>query len=125
MNIKEVKDLIHDILRSDISEFELEHTGTRVRLRRGFVRRNGHATGGPFRLKSADQGQHLRFRRHPLKSPRNCQRRSRCGGEALHIHHIPHRRHFLSLLRHPEPSHMSKIGIQSQKTAPCCASWKR
>ncbi len=35
MNIKEVKDLIHDVLQSDISEFELEHTGTRIRLRRG------------------------------------------------------------------------------------------
>jgi len=37
MNIKEVKDLIHDILQSDISEFELEHTGTKVRIRRGFA----------------------------------------------------------------------------------------
>jgi acetyl-CoA carboxylase biotin carboxyl carrier protein len=36
MNIKEVKDLIKDILQSDISEFELEHTGTKVRLKRGF-----------------------------------------------------------------------------------------
>ena len=36
MNIKEVKDLIHDVLQSDICEFELEHTGTRLRLRRGF-----------------------------------------------------------------------------------------
>ncbi len=35
MNIKEVKDLIHEILQSDISEFELEHTGTKVKLRRG------------------------------------------------------------------------------------------
>ncbi len=35
MNIKEVKDLIHEILASDISEFELEHTGTKVKLRRG------------------------------------------------------------------------------------------
>jgi acetyl-CoA carboxylase biotin carboxyl carrier protein len=35
MNIKEVKDLIAEILQSDISEFELEHTGTKVRLRRG------------------------------------------------------------------------------------------
>jgi len=35
MNIKEVKDIISDILQSDISEFELEHTGTKVRLRRG------------------------------------------------------------------------------------------
>jgi len=37
MNIKEVKDLIHEILQSDISEFELEHTGTKVKLRRGFA----------------------------------------------------------------------------------------
>jgi acetyl-CoA carboxylase biotin carboxyl carrier protein len=35
MNIKEVKDLIHEILQSDINEFELEHTGTRLKLRRG------------------------------------------------------------------------------------------
>jgi acetyl-CoA carboxylase biotin carboxyl carrier protein len=41
MNIKEVKDLIHEILQSDISEFELEHTGTKVRLRRGL---SGDAT---------------------------------------------------------------------------------
>ena len=36
MNIKEVKDLIHEVLQSDISEFELENTGTRLRLKRGF-----------------------------------------------------------------------------------------
>ncbi len=36
MNMKEVKDLIHEVLQSDISEFELEHTGTRLRLKRGF-----------------------------------------------------------------------------------------
>lgn len=35
MNIKELKDLIHEILLSDISEFELEHTGTKIKLRRG------------------------------------------------------------------------------------------
>ncbi len=35
MNIKEVKDLIQEVLQSDITEFELEHTGTKVRLRRG------------------------------------------------------------------------------------------
>jgi acetyl-CoA carboxylase biotin carboxyl carrier protein len=40
MNIKEVKDLVQEILQSDISEFELEHTGTRIRLKRGF----GHDT---------------------------------------------------------------------------------
>jgi acetyl-CoA carboxylase biotin carboxyl carrier protein len=44
MNIKEVKDLIHEILQSDISEFELEHTGTKVRLRRGFTRGEAAAT---------------------------------------------------------------------------------
>ena len=36
MNIKEVKDLIQDILQSDITDFELEHTGTKVRLKRGY-----------------------------------------------------------------------------------------
>ena len=36
MNIKEVKELIQEVLRSDISEFELEHMGTKVRLKRGF-----------------------------------------------------------------------------------------
>jgi acetyl-CoA carboxylase biotin carboxyl carrier protein len=41
MNIKEVKDLIHEVLQSDISEFELEHTGTRVRLKRGSGREPG------------------------------------------------------------------------------------
>jgi acetyl-CoA carboxylase biotin carboxyl carrier protein len=35
MNMKEVKDLIQEILQSDITEFELEHTGTRVKLKRG------------------------------------------------------------------------------------------
>ncbi len=37
MDIQEVKELINEILRSDISEFELEHSGTRVKLRRGFA----------------------------------------------------------------------------------------
>jgi acetyl-CoA carboxylase biotin carboxyl carrier protein len=40
VNLKEVKDLIQEILQSDISEFELEHTGTRVKLRRGFGTRD-------------------------------------------------------------------------------------
>jgi acetyl-CoA carboxylase biotin carboxyl carrier protein len=35
MNIKELKDLIQEVLQSDISEFELEHTGTKIRLKRG------------------------------------------------------------------------------------------
>ena len=35
MDMKEVKDMIHDVLQSDIVEFELEHTGTRIRLKRG------------------------------------------------------------------------------------------
>jgi acetyl-CoA carboxylase biotin carboxyl carrier protein len=41
MNLKEVKDLVAEILRSDISEFELEHTGTRIKLRRGIPASDG------------------------------------------------------------------------------------
>lgn len=41
MNIKEVKDLIHDVLQSDITEFELEHTGTKIRLHRGGAGESG------------------------------------------------------------------------------------
>lgn len=37
MNIDDVRNLIHQILQSDISEFELEDTGTRLRLKRGLV----------------------------------------------------------------------------------------
>ncbi len=47
MNIKEVKDLIREILQSDISEFELEHTGTRVRLKRGFSHNLNPAPAAP------------------------------------------------------------------------------
>jgi len=47
MNIKEVKDLIHEILASDISEFELEHTGTKVKLRRGFHGDSTHEVSAP------------------------------------------------------------------------------
>jgi acetyl-CoA carboxylase biotin carboxyl carrier protein len=47
MIIKEVKDLIHEILASDISEFELEHTGTKLRLRRGFHSEPVHQVVGP------------------------------------------------------------------------------
>jgi acetyl-CoA carboxylase biotin carboxyl carrier protein len=36
VNIEEVKSLLQDVLKSDISEFELEHSGTRVKLKRGF-----------------------------------------------------------------------------------------
>jgi acetyl-CoA carboxylase biotin carboxyl carrier protein len=36
MTIEEVKSLLRDVLKSDISEFELEHSGTRVKLKRGF-----------------------------------------------------------------------------------------
>ena len=38
MNIKEVKDLIHEILQSDITEFELEHTGTKIKIQRARAR---------------------------------------------------------------------------------------
>ncbi len=58
MNIKEVKELIQDILQSDISEFELEHTGTRVKLRRGFVTVEAvppHSAISPSRPEAAGQ----------------------------------------------------------------------
>jgi acetyl-CoA carboxylase biotin carboxyl carrier protein len=48
MNIKEVKDLIQEVLQSDISEFELEHTGTRVSLKRGFGRDLGVQAPAPL-----------------------------------------------------------------------------
>ncbi len=37
MDMKEVKDLIREVLQSDISEFELEHTNTRLKLKRAFA----------------------------------------------------------------------------------------
>ncbi len=53
MNIKEVKDLIHEILASDISEFELEHTGTKVRFRRGFQSEPAHHVVAPVVMHSS------------------------------------------------------------------------
>jgi acetyl-CoA carboxylase biotin carboxyl carrier protein len=47
MNIKEVKDLIHEVLQSDISEFELEQTGTRIKLKRGFGNEAGSSSSAP------------------------------------------------------------------------------
>ena len=47
MNMKEVKDLIHEVLQSDITEFELEHTGTRLRLKRGFGRDSATSIPSP------------------------------------------------------------------------------
>lgn len=47
MNIKEVKDLIHEILRSDIREFELEHTGTKLKFRRGSSPQEGSLSVQP------------------------------------------------------------------------------
>lgn len=52
MNIKEVKDLIQEILKSDISEFELEHTGTKLRLNRGALQCTTNFTATPATPKS-------------------------------------------------------------------------
>jgi len=49
MNIKEVKDLIHEVLQSDINEFELEQTGTRIKLKRGFSHEAGIVSSEPAR----------------------------------------------------------------------------
>lgn len=38
MDINEVKDLIHEVLQSDIVEFELEHSDTKIRLKRELTR---------------------------------------------------------------------------------------
>jgi acetyl-CoA carboxylase biotin carboxyl carrier protein len=43
MEMKEVKDLIREVLKSDISEFELEHTNTRIKLKRVLGRDAGIA----------------------------------------------------------------------------------
>lgn len=47
MNIKEVKDLIQEVLQSDISEFELEQTGTRIKLKRGFGQETANPSSAP------------------------------------------------------------------------------
>jgi acetyl-CoA carboxylase biotin carboxyl carrier protein len=47
MNIKEVKDLIQEVLQSDISEFELEQTGTRIKLKRGFGQETSTPSSAP------------------------------------------------------------------------------
>ena len=38
MDLKQIKDLINEVLQSDISEFELEHSNTKVKLKRGISR---------------------------------------------------------------------------------------
>ena len=38
MDLKQIKDLINEVLRSDISEFELEHSSTKLKLKRGVSR---------------------------------------------------------------------------------------
>ncbi len=54
MNIDEVKDLIRAVLHSDIDEFELEHSGTKIKLRRGrgsaavSISPPARAAGDPF-----------------------------------------------------------------------------
>lgn len=54
MNINEVKDLISEVLKSDISEFELEDTGTIIKLKRGFSRDS--VTASPALLQPATVG---------------------------------------------------------------------
>jgi acetyl-CoA carboxylase biotin carboxyl carrier protein len=38
MDLKQIKDLIKEVLQSDISEFELEHSSTKIKLKRGISR---------------------------------------------------------------------------------------
>jgi len=54
MDLKEVKDLLQEILQSDISEFELEHSDTRVRLKRAIGK--NPAIGSLLHPRSASLG---------------------------------------------------------------------
>lgn len=50
MDVKEIKDLIKEVLQSDICEFELEQTDTRVRLKRGFGRESSLPSASPQQM---------------------------------------------------------------------------
>lgn len=78
MNIKEVKDLIQEVLRSDIAEFELEHTGTRVKLKR--VRHRG--PGEPGASASAPQAAAITFTPAQLPSDEHSESQD---DSALHV----------------------------------------
>lgn len=52
MEINEVKELIREVLQSDISEFELEHDNTRLKLKRGFGRDSAVLSQGPMQAYS-------------------------------------------------------------------------
>jgi len=54
MDVKEIKDLIREVLQSDICEFELEHTDTRVRLKREFGRDASIPSASPHQLPMAN-----------------------------------------------------------------------
>ena len=96
MNIKEVKDLIREVLQSDISEFELEHTGTRIRLKRGFSHDSNPAPAAtaqsismsthppqpavaerelPFEATEETDESDLHIITSPIVGPRSCRRR--------------------------------------------------
>jgi len=65
MNIKEVKDLIQEILASDICEFELEHTGTKVKLRRGSPGEAAHQGAAPMAFHSSPSAPQAATRMEP------------------------------------------------------------
>jgi acetyl-CoA carboxylase biotin carboxyl carrier protein len=50
MDVKEIRDLIKEVLQSDICEFELEHTDTRVRFKREFGRDSATLSSSPRQL---------------------------------------------------------------------------
>ena len=82
MNMKEVKDLIQEILQSDISEFELEHTGTKVKLKRGM--KGSEVTEIAHAPKPAPPPQPS-LPRHPEPAPLVVKKEEEVSEDGLHV----------------------------------------
>src|SRR5262245_38997368 len=83
MNMKEVKDLIQEILQSDISEFELEHTGTKVKLKRGM--KGAEVTELAVAPKPAPPPSQPSLPRHPEPAPLVVKKEEEVSEDGLHI----------------------------------------
>ena len=113
MNIKEVKDLIQDVLQSDISEFELEHMGTRVRLKRGFQRDSAQASPESAATRKHPP-RHLSHRLPPKRPSPAAENTGDAEEDALHMVIPPLWGPFIAL-RIPNPSPMSSWAIRSMR----------
>ena len=83
MNMKEVKDLIQEILQSDISEFELEHTGTKVKLKRGM--KSPEVTEPPPAPRPAPPPPLPSLPRHPEPSFPAVRKEEDVSDDGLHV----------------------------------------